>query len=82
LLVVGADLGRGLGVLVTLLDLRTFLIGGGFGAALDVMLPGVRLGLARTSYGERLAGVRIEPAALGPDAGWIGAALIGSGATT
>jgi len=75
---VGRDLGRGIGVLVTLLDLRTVIVGGGFGAALDQLASGAREGLAETSYGERLADVRILPAGLGADAGWIGAAWLGA----
>ena len=73
---VGRDLGRGLGVVVCLLDLRTFVIGGGFGAATDVLEPGIREGLRDRSYGERLKSIRILPAVLGPDAGWIGAARL------
>lgn len=73
---VGRDLGRGLGMVVCLLDLRTFVVGGGFGAALDVLEPGIRVGLNDRSYGDRLQKVRILPAKLGPDAGWIGAARL------
>jgi len=73
---IGRDLGRGLGVVVTLLDLRCFVIGGGFGAALDVLLPGVRAGIDERSYGSRLADVLVLPAELGADAGWIGAARL------
>ena len=73
---VGRDLGRGLAAAVSLLDLRCFLFGGGFGAALDVLEDGVRAGLAERSYGRRLAGVRLARAELGPDAGWIGAARL------
>jgi glucokinase len=73
---VGRDLGRGLGVVVCLLDLRTFVIGGGFGAATDVLEPGIRAGLRDRSYGDRLLHVRILPAKLGGDAGWIGAARL------
>jgi glucokinase len=76
LLEIGADLGRGLAAVVTLLDLRLFVIGGGFGAALDVLDPGIRAGLSERTYGLRVGGVRIVPAALGPDAGWIGAARL------
>lgn len=71
---IGRDLGRALGVVVSLLDLRHFVLGGGFGAATDVLEPGVRAGIALTSYGHRQSLVRIVPAALGADAGWIGAA--------
>jgi glucokinase len=73
---IGVDLGRGLSVALTLLDLRLFVIGGGFGAALDVLEPGIRAGLAERSYGRRIDDVRILPATLGPDAGWIGAARL------
>lgn len=73
---IGRDLGRGLGVVVCLLDLRTFVIGGGFGAATDVLEPGIRAGLRDRSYGDRLQSVRILPASLGSDAGWIGAARL------
>jgi glucokinase len=77
LFAVGRDLGHGLAAAVSLLDLRCFVIGGGFGAALDTLLPGIRAGIAERCYGERLKGVRIETAELGADAGWIGAARLG-----
>ena len=73
---IGRDLGRGLGVVVTLLDLRCFVVGGGFGAALDVLLPGVRAGIDERSYGSRLTEIAVLPAELGEDAGWIGAARL------
>jgi glucokinase len=73
---IGRDLGRGLGMVVCLLDLRTFVIGGGFGAATDVLEAGIRDGLRDRSYGDRLQVVRILPARLGPNAGWIGAARL------
>ena len=73
---VGFDLGCGLAEVVDLLDVRTFLFGGGFSAALDVMEPGVRRALREWSYGERIAGVRLIRATLGPSAGWIGAARL------
>jgi glucokinase len=77
LVAIGRDLGHGLAVATSLLDLRSFVIGGGFGAALDTLLPGVRAGLAERCYGERLKSVRVERAELGADAGWIGAARLG-----
>lgn len=73
---VGRDLGRGLAGVVTLLDIRLFVIGGGFGAALDLLGPGIRAGLAERTYGRRLENVRVVPAALGTDAGWMGAARL------
>ena len=77
LFAVGRDLGRGLAAAISLLDLRCFVIGGGFGAALDTLLPGIRTGIAERCYGERLKSVRVERAELGADAGWIGAARLG-----
>lgn len=73
---VGCDLGRGLASVVTLLDLRCFVVGGGFGAALDTLLEGAHAGLAERCFGERVETVRILPAELGADAGWIGAARL------
>lgn len=73
---IGRDLGRGLAAAVSLLDLRCFVIGGGFGAALDCLEPGIRAGLDERTYGERRASVRLLPARLGADAGWIGAARL------
>ena len=73
---IGLDLGRGLAAAVTLLDVRTFVVGGGFSAALDVLEPGIRRGIEERTYGERAAAVRIVRAALGAGAGWIGAARL------
>lgn len=76
LVAIGRDLGRGLAMAVTLLDLRCFVVGGGFGAAVDVLTPGIRAGIEERSYGRRLASVQVLPAELGADAGWIGAARL------
>jgi glucokinase len=73
---IGTDLGRGLAVALTLLDVRLFVVGGGFGAALDLLEPGIRAGRAERRYGRRVGDLRILAAALGPDAGWIGAARL------
>lgn len=75
---IGQDLGRGLAQSVMLLDLDCFLIGGGFGAALDTLLPGIEAGLLERSYGRNADSFKILPATLGADAGWIGAAKIGA----
>lgn len=74
---IGRDLGRGLGLVVTLLDLRTFIVGGGFGAALDLLAAGARRGIGETTFGRRKDAIELVAAALGADAGWIGAALLG-----
>lgn len=73
---IGRDLGHALATAVSLLDVRCFVIGGGFGAACDVLEPGIRAGIEERAYGRRLASVRIVPAGLGADAGWIGAARL------
>ena len=52
-------------------------LGGGMAAAGSVMLDRVRAGVARACAPTWLAHVRIECSALGDDAGWIGAALMG-----
>ncbi len=73
---IGRDLGAGLATLVTLFDVHAFAIGGGFGAALDVLQAGAHEVLEERRYGTREAIVR--PATLGSDAGWIGAARLGA----
>lgn len=72
---IGRDLGSALATLVTLFDVGTFVIGGGFGAALDLMEAGAREVLEDRRYGTDP--VQVLPAALGNDAGWIGAARLG-----
>jgi glucokinase len=71
---IGLDLGRGLGPVVCLLDLRTFIFGGGFAGALDTLEAGIRAGIDERSYGNRSPDVRLIGATLGASAGWIGAA--------
>ena len=73
---IGHDLGRGLGPIVCVLDLRLFVFGGGFSAALDVLERGIREGLEERSYGERAPSIRLARATLGTSAGWIGAARV------
>lgn len=73
---VGLDLGRGLAAPLSLLDLRTYVFGGGFSAALDVLEPGIRVGLGEWAYGAREGAVKLLRAGLGPSAGWIGAARL------
>lgn len=73
---IGRDLGRGLGPVLCLLDIRCFVFGGGFSAALDVLEPGIRAGIEERSYGDRQHAVRLARATLGPKAGWIGAAKL------
>ena len=74
---VGRDLGRGLAAATVLLDIRVFVIGGGFGAALELLRPGIEEGLTERAYGRVASDYKILSAELGPDAGWIGAARLG-----
>jgi glucokinase len=74
---IGFDLGLGLATALNLLDLRAFVIGGGFAATFPRLEPGIRRGLSAGSYGQRLDGVLLRPASLGTDAGWLGAARLG-----
>jgi len=71
---VGLDLGHMLAGVVSLLDLRCFVFGGGFSAALDTLEAGIRRGIDERCYGERSGTIRLLRASLGPSAGWIGAA--------
>ncbi len=73
---VGQDLGHGLSLVLSLLDVRSYLFGGGFSAALDVLEPGIRRGIREWSYGERVNAIRLARAELGASAGWIGAARL------
>jgi len=57
---------------------KALLIGGGFGAALDVLHPGILDGLLERTYGRERGSLRVLPAELGSDAGWIGAAHLAS----
>lgn len=74
----GRWLGVGLASLVNALDPALILVGGGAGAAMQQWL----LPAARAAFGPRVLGHRrrvlpsIEPAALGDDAGVVGAALL------
>jgi glucokinase len=73
---IGRDLGRGLGPVVCLLDLRVFVFGGGFSGALDVLEGGIREGIEERSFGGRAKEMKLLRATLGPSAGWIGAARV------
>lgn len=71
---VGRDLGCGLSYVVSLLDITSFVIGGGFSAALPLLLPGILETLKERRYGTPEP--QIVRATLGSDAGWIGAARL------
>lgn len=72
----GRALGSGFGTVVTLLDVRRFLVGGGGAGSLAELLPGIREGLAARVYGRPLDSIEIAAAALGNDAGALGAAWL------
>lgn len=70
----GADLGAAMAVICLITGVTRFVIGGGMAPALALMAPPARkaaLGMAYTLTGP---GLKIVPAALGDDAGVIGAA--------
>ncbi len=74
---IGKDLGRGLAAVVVVLDVRTYVFGGGFAEALDVLTPGIMAGIH-----ERLFPIRemkLLHAQLGNRAGWMGAARLAIG---
>lgn len=71
----GRWLGRGLANLAAVLDPSMFVIGGGVSAAGELLLQPAREEYRHTLTGRGFRPVaRIEPVALGPDAGLIGAA--------
>ncbi len=72
---IGMDLGRGLAQILILLDMETIIIGGGFGAALDMLKPGIQKGIRERDFTARMP--QILEAELGSDAGWLGAARYG-----
>ena len=75
---VGRDLGRGLAAVVVLVDVRTFVFGGGFSQALDVMSPAIVEGIEERLFPARP--ITLLRAELGNRAGWMGAAWIGRSA--
>jgi glucokinase len=72
--------GRYLGIVVAgvlnVLNVPLFLIGGGVGAAFDLLIDPLRTEVRRRAYRVPAENVRIEPANLGNDAGVIGAGLM------
>jgi glucokinase len=73
----GHLLGVGASILVTLLDLRRIVVGGGLVAASDLYLPQMRQTMRQCTIArEHRQLPSITPARLGTDAGWIGAGLL------
>lgn len=75
---IGRDLGQAMADTVLLLDVPLFVVGGGFGGALEALRPGIEEVLRERAYGR--APARVVAAQLGPDAGWIGSAKLSPGA--
>ncbi len=73
----GGRLGAGIATLVNIFNPEAVVIGGGFGAAFDLLLEPARRVLAREALPPGRDLVRLAPAQLGEAAGMIGAALIG-----
>lgn len=73
---VGFDLGIGISTAICLVDVRCYVLGGGFSAALEALRPGIEAGIREGAYGDRVAAISIRRATLGGNAGWIGAARL------
>jgi glucokinase len=73
---VGEYLGAGLVTLSNIFDPELFVIGGGAAAAGDLLLDPARRVLVTRALPPARDRVRVVPAALGPDAGFIGAAAL------
>ncbi len=73
---IGRDLGRALAAAVSLLDVGTIVVGGGFAAAFDRLEVGILAGLDERSYVARKRPPALLPALLGNRAGWLGAARL------
>ncbi len=74
---IGRYLGAGIASLVNLLEPELIVVGGGFAAAGGLLLDPARLVLARDGLTPGRDTVHIVLAELGPDAGLVGAALVG-----
>lgn len=74
---IGERLGSVLGTLANVFEPELVIVGGGFGEALDDLLAAGRDVFRREALPPGRDRVRIVPAALGPRAGVVGAALVG-----
>lgn len=72
----GEYLGAGLVTLCNIFDPELFVVGGGAAAAGDLLLEPARRTLAARALPPARDRVRVVPAALGPDAGFVGAAAL------
>jgi glucokinase len=75
---IGHFLGIGIGSLANIFDPEVFVVGGGFGAAAgELLLRSARETACREAIAPADERLRVVPAALGEDAGLVGAALVG-----
>jgi glucokinase len=74
---IGRRLGSGIASLVNIFNPEVVVLGGGFAYAGDLVLASARETLARDGLTPARDLVRIEWAELGPEAGMVGAALVG-----
>jgi glucokinase len=72
----GRALGSALATLVNTFEPEVLVLGGGFGAAADLLLPPALEVLGRDGLAPARDDVRVEAAVLGVDAGFVGAALV------
>jgi glucokinase len=73
---IGRRLGAGIGSLVNIFDPELVVVGGGFGEALDLLLPSALETMRRDALPPGRDSVRVVPAELGEEAGMVGAGLI------
>ena len=74
---IGRRLGSGIGSLVNIFNPEVVVVGGGFGAAGDLVLEPAREVMKREALEPARDLVRIVPAELGAEAGLVGAGLVG-----
>jgi glucokinase len=74
---IGFDLGIGIASYVNIFNPEVVVVGGGFGVAGDLLLEPARRVVAERALPTARDSVRIVEAKLGPDAGLIGAGLLG-----
>jgi glucokinase len=72
----GRRLGAGIGSLVNIFDPEIVVVGGGFGEALDLLLPSALETMRRDALPPGRDSVRVVAAELGEEAGMVGAGLI------
>jgi len=74
---IGRRIGAGIGSLINVFDPEVVVIGGGFGEARDIFLKPALETMRQEALLPGRESVRVVPAQLGPDAGFVGAAFVG-----